>query len=101
MLAKIQEKQQNHNVQFIGVEQRPLEPTVNVVTRSGTVIGGQQAKPSGAWVWKAEEKQPAIDLNKIKETSVHNSKEFCIPDPPSEKGKGPEIVGTSIELCSD
>ena len=40
LLAKIQEKQQNQNVQFIGVEHSPLGPTVNVVTRSGAVIGG-------------------------------------------------------------
>ena len=101
LLAKIQEKQQNLNVQFIEVEQWPLDPTVNVVTRSGVVTGGQQVKPNGAWVQKVEEKQPSIDLNKIKETFVHISKEFCIPHPPSEKGKGPEIVGTSTELHSD
>ena len=32
---------------------------------------------------------------------MHASKEFCIPDPPLEKGKGPEIAGTSTELRSD
>ena len=46
-------------------------------------------------------KQPAIDLNKMKETFMPSSKEFCILDPPSKKGKGPEIAGTSMELCSD
>jgi hypothetical protein len=50
LLAKIQEKQQNQNVQFIGVEQRSPNPTVNVVTCSGTVTGGQPMKPSGTWV---------------------------------------------------
>ena len=74
---------------------------MNVVMRSGAVTGGQQAKPSGAWVQKAEEKQPTIDLNKIKETFVHASKEFCIPSPPSKKGKEPEIAGTSTELRND
>ena len=74
---------------------------MNVVTRSGTVTGGKQVKPSGAWVRKAEEKQPAIDLNKIKETFVNTSIEFCIPDPPSKKGKGPEIAGASTQLRSD
>ena len=68
---------------------------------SGVVIGGQKMKPSGAWVRKAEEKQPTIDLNKIKDTFVNTSKDFCIPDPPLKKGKGPKIVGTSTELCSD
>ena len=56
LLAKIQEKQQNQNVQFIRVEQWPLDPIVNVVMRSGAVIGGQPMKASGAWVQKAEEK---------------------------------------------
>ena len=74
LLAKIQEKQQNQNVQFIGVEHRSLDPTVNVVTCSGAVTGSKQVKPSGAWVRKVEEKQPAIDLNKIKETFVNTSK---------------------------
>lgn len=74
---------------------------MNVVTRSGMVTGGHPAKPSGTWVQTVEEKQPTIDLNKIKETFLHASKEFCIPDPPSDKGKGPEIESTSIELHSD
>ena len=50
---------------------------------------------------KAKGKKPAIHLSKIKETFLHTSKEFCIPDPPLEKGKGPEIESTSIELHSD
>ena len=87
LLAKIQEKQQNQNVQFIGVEHCPQDPTVNVVTHSGMVTDGQEekstVKPTRAWVRKVEEKQPAIDLHKIKETFVHTSKKFCIPDPPS------------------
>ena len=76
-------------------------PTVNVVTRSGMVTSGQPANPSGAWVQKAEDKQPAVDLDKIKETFVHTSKEFCIPDPPSTKGKGPEVSDRSMELRND
>lgn len=48
LLAKIQEKQHNRNVQFIGLEQWMPDPTVNVVTHSGTVT--QPTKPSGAWV---------------------------------------------------
>ena len=86
MLAKIQEKHQNQNVQFIRVKQRTSNPMVNAVTRSGAVIGGQPAKPSGAWVRKAEDKQPTVDMDKIKETFVHTSKEFCILDPPLTKG---------------
>jgi hypothetical protein len=101
LLAKIQEKKHNQNVQFIRVEQRPLDPTMNVVTRSGAVTGGHPTKPSGTWVRKAEEKNPATDLNKFKETFVHTSREFCILNPPSEKGKGPEIEGTSTRLRSD
>ena len=58
-------------------------------------------KPSGTLVQKAEEKHPAIDLSKIKETFVHTSKEFCIPDPPLKKGKGPEVADRSMELRSD
>ena len=104
-LAKIQEKQQNQNFQFIGVEHCGLDPTVNVVTRSGAVTDGQQgkstAKPTGSWVWKAKEKQPMIDLHKIKETFVHTSKEFCIPDPPSVKGKGIEMGSTYTKFHSD
>ena len=74
---------------------------MNVVTRSGMVTGGHLVRPSGAWVRKAEDKQPTIDPSKIKETFVHTSKEFCIPDPPMEKGKGPEVVGRSMELHRD
>ena len=102
LLAKIQEKQENQNVQFIRVEHCALDPIVNVVMRSGVVTDSQQgkntAKPTGSWVWKAEEKQLVIDLQKVKETFVHTSKEFCIPDSPSAKGKGPAI---DTELCSD
>ena len=102
LLAKIQEKKHNQNIQFIGVEHYSLDPTVNVVTRSGMVTHGQQgkskAKPTGSWVWKAKEKQPAIDLHNIKETFVHTSKEFCIPDLPSVKGKG---LAIDIKLHSD
>ena len=76
-----------------------------MVTRSGVVTGCQQgkstAKLTGSWVQKAKGKEPMIDLQKIKETFLHISKEFCIPDPPSEKGKGPEREGTSIKLHSD
>ena len=75
---------------------------MNVVMCSGMVTGGQQGKstvkPTRSWVRKEEEKQPTIDLHKIKETFVHTSKEFCIPDLPSVKGKGPMI---DTELCSD
>ena len=60
---------------------------VNVVTRSGTEIGGQLVKPSGAWVRKVEDKQPAVDLDKIKETIIHAITKFGILDPPSTKGK--------------
>jgi len=74
---------------------------VNVVTRSGAVTGGQPTKPSGAWVRKVGNKKPANDLCKIKETFVHTSKEFCIPDPPLGKGKGPMVTDKSMELCSD
>ena len=42
-----------------------------------------------------------IDLHKIKETFVHTSKEFCIPDQPSARGKGVEIGSTNTELRSD
>ena len=41
LLAKIQEKKQNQTLQLIGVEHYPLDPTVNVVMRSGMVTGGQ------------------------------------------------------------
>ena len=58
-------------------------------------------KPTGSWVQKVEEKQPVIDLHKIKETFVHTSKEFCILDPPSTKGKELEIGSTNTKLCSD
>ena len=74
---------------------------VNVVTCSGTVTGGQLAKPTGAWVRNAEDKQATVDLGKIKETFVHASKEFCIPNRPSTKGKGPEVTDKSMELRSD
>ena len=69
------------------MEQRTSDPTVNVVMRSGAVTGGQPTKPSGAWVRKVEDKQPTVDLSKIKETFMHTSKEFCITNPPGRKGK--------------
>ena len=47
---------------------------MNAITCSGTVTGGPLAKPRGAWVRKAEDKQPTVDLSKIKETFVHTSK---------------------------
>ena len=98
LLEKIQEKQQSHNVQLIGIEQRTTDPIVNVVTHSGTITGGQPTKLSGEWVRKVEEKQPTVDLDKIKETFVHNSTGFCILDPPSSKGKEPQIPDRSMEL---
>ena len=68
---------------------------------SGMVIGGQPMKSNGAWVRKSEDKKPTIDLSKIKETFVHASKEFCILDPPSTKGKEPEVTSRSMELLCD
>ena len=100
LLAKIQEKQQNQNVQFIG-EQRTTNPMVNVVTRSGAITVGQPVKPSGAWVRKAKDRKPAVDIDEIKETFVHASKEFCITYPLGRKGKEPQVPDRSMELCSD
>ena len=74
---------------------------VNAVTCNGVVTNGQPTKPSGAWVRKAEDKQPIVDLSKVKETFVHTSKQFCIPDPPSMEGKGPEALNRSMELHND
>ncbi|CAF4411488.1 unnamed protein product, partial [Adineta steineri] len=87
LLAKIQEKQQSQNVQLIGIEQWTTDPTVNVLTRSGLVTSGEPAKPRGQWVRKAEDKQPAVELDKIKETFMHACTRFCIADPPLPKGK--------------
>ena len=83
------------------MEQRTSDLTVNVVKHSGTMIGGQLAKSSATCVHKAEDKKPIVDLRKIKEIFMHASQEFCIPDPPSTKGKGPEVPNRSMELCSD
>ena len=58
-------------------------------------------KPTGSWVQKVEEKQLTINLHKIKETFVYTSKEFCIPDPPSMKGRGLEIGSTNTKLRSN
>ena len=68
---KIQEKQQSQNFQLIGIEQQTTDPTVNVLTRSGPVTGGQPSKPRGEWVRKVEDKQPIVDLDKIKEKFMH------------------------------
>ena len=65
------------------------------------MTGGKPTKPSEAWVQKVEDKQPAIDLDKIKETFVHASREFCITDPPGRQGKEPEVPDRSMELRSD
>ena len=101
LLMKIQEKQQSQNLQLIGVEQRTTDPTINVLTCSGLVTGGQPAKLREEWVWKAEDKQPAVDLDKIKETFMHTHTGFCIPDPPSAKGKELQILNRNMELRSD
>ena len=89
------------NVQFIRIEQWTPDPTVNVVMHSDAVTSGQPTKPSGAWARKIEDKQPAVDMDKIKETLVHASTKFCIPDPPSMKGKEPQVPDKSIGLRSD
>ena len=101
LLEKIQEKQHTQNVQLIGIEQWTFDPTVNVVTCSGAVTSGQLAKPSRAWVRKAEDKQHAVDLDKIKETFTHASKEFYITDSPGRQGKELQVPDRSMELCSD
>ena len=65
---------------------------------NGMVTGGQPAKPSGAWDRKAEDKQPAVDLDKVKDTFVHTSTRFCIPDLPSLKGNETQVPDRSMEL---
>ena len=50
---------------------------------------------------KVEEKQPVVDLDKVKETFMHAHMGFCIPDLPSSKGKEPQIPDRSMELWSD
>ena len=74
---------------------------MNVVTCSGAVTGGQPTKPRGEWVRKVEHKQPTVDLDKVKETFMHAHTRFCIPDPPSSKGKEPQVSNRSMELRSD
>ena len=66
--------------------------------RSGMVTGGQPTKPRGEWVRKEEVKQPTIDLDKIKETFMHTRTRFCIPDPPSSKGKELQISDRNMEM---
>ena len=97
LLAKIQEKQESQNVQLIGIEQRTTDPTVNVVTHSHAVTGGQPTKPRGEWVRKEEDKQPAVDLDKVKETLMHARTRFCILDLPTSEGKEPQILDRSME----
>ena len=72
-----------------------------MLTRSGLVTGGQLAKPRGEWVRKEEDKQPIVGLDKIKETFMHARTEFCIPDPPSSKGKELQISDRNMELQSN
>ena len=62
-----------------------------MLTHSGLVTGGQPAKPREEWVRKAKDRQPAVDLDKIKETFIHARTKFFIPDPPSSKGKELQI----------
>ena len=65
------------------------------------VTGGQLARPRGEWVRKAEDKKPAVDLDKVKETFMHTRTIFCIPNPPSSKGKEIQILDRNMELRSD
>ena len=58
-------------------------------------------KPSGVWVQKEEDKQPTVDMDKVKETFMHACTWFCIPNLPSSKGKEPQIPDKSMELWSD
>ena len=62
------------------------------------VTSGQPAKPRGEWVRKVEDKKPTVDLDKIKETFIHTRTGFCIPDPPSAKGKELQISNKNMEL---
>jgi len=68
---------------------------------SGMVTGGQPSKPIEEWVRKIEDKQPTVDLDKIKETFMHTHIGFCIPDPPSSKGKEFQYSDRNMELRSD
>ena len=72
-----------------------------MLTRSGLVTGRQSTKPREEWVRKVEDKQHAVDLDKIKETFMHTHTGFCIPDPPSAKGKQLQISNINMELRSD
>ena len=101
LLAKIHEKQQSQNIQLIGIEQRTIDPIVYVLMHSGMVTGGQPTKPRGEWVRKAEDKKPIVDLDKVEETFMHARIGFCIPDPPSSKGKELQILDRNMELRSD
>jgi len=62
------------------------------------VTSGQPAKPREEWVRKAKDKQPKVDMDKIKETFMHTRTRFCIPDPPSAKGKELQISYRNMEL---
>lgn len=72
-----------------------------MLTHSGLVTGGQPAKPRGEWIRKAKDKQPTVDLDKIKETFLHAHTKFCIPDPPASKGKELQISDNAMKLRSD
>ena len=65
------------------------------------VTGGQPTKPRGEWVQKEEDKQPAVDLDKVKETFMHTHIGFCIPNQPSLKGNELQILDRNMELRSD
>ena len=72
-----------------------------MLTHSGLVTGGEPTKPRGEWVRKVEDKQPTVDLDKIKETFMHAHTEFCIPNPPASKGKELQISDNAMKLRSD
>ena len=72
MIAKIREPKPaaHQNIQLIAAEQAELEPSVNIVTRSGASTNGTsqetEKNTSQEWVRRAPSKATSLDLQKNK-----------------------------------
>jgi len=86
------------NLQMMKSEPREEDPNVNIVLRSGIMIGddkGKQCKES-AWVCKAPTKEPEFDLEHAKETFMEAKKIFIDASTSGSKDKLKPEMDTSM-----
>ena len=87
-------------------EPREEDPTVNLMLRSGFMIGGDKGKKpkESMWVCKAPAKEPKFDLERTKETFMEAKKSFTEASTSGSKdqlepGMDPSMLTTFLETC--